>query len=249
MFFIYSIYDFVLAEKSVTTTLKKENAPRTFTLQIITPARRFIGLPFGGGFVKLSRLYDEHGKLIHARNYSDELKAEIKSFKSQYSIPYFQLWKGFLIVAAAILIWAVIYGVKNKLGNQQREKEVGQMIDQLKQLKAGQLYGATFFTDQEGNSIDGLPAGWIKIDKIIGDTVFIHRSKQLDTSSALFDMKNIASFKPQSTHEWQEKTEKMDFNLLKKQLQDAATKKVDLLYIGKDHDTYSGVILTIKGSE
>ena len=72
MFFIFSIYDFVLAEKTVTATLKKENAPRNFTLQIITPARRFIGLPFGGGFVKLSRLYDEQGKLIHARNYSDE---------------------------------------------------------------------------------------------------------------------------------------------------------------------------------
>jgi len=38
-------------------------------------------------------------------------------------------------------------------------------------------------------------------------------------------------------------------NLLKKQLEDAATKKVDLLYIGKDHEKYSGVILTIKGSE
>jgi hypothetical protein len=153
--------------------------------------------------------------LIHARNYSDELKAEIKAFKSQYSIPYFQLWKGFLIVTAAILIWAVIYGVKNKLGNQQREKEVAQMVDNLKQLKAGQLYGATFFTDQDGNSINGLPAGWIKIDKIVGDTIFIHRSKQLDTNSALFDMKNIASFRPQSTDEWQEKTEKMDLNLLK----------------------------------
>ncbi|MNN44647.1 hypothetical protein D3C81_1589460 [compost metagenome] len=62
-------------------------------------------------------------------------------------------------------------------------------------------------------------------------------------------MKNIASFKPQSTDEWQEKTEKMDLNLLKKQLEDAATKKVDLLYIGKDHEKYSGVILTVKGSE
>lgn len=249
MFFIFSIYDFVLAEKRVTTTLKKENSPRNFTLQIITPARKFIGLPFGGGFVKLSRLYDEQGKLIHARNYSDELKSEIKAFKSQYSIPYFQLWKGFLIVAAAILVWAVIYGVKNKIGNQQREKEAGQMIDNLKHLKAGQLYGATFFTDQDGNSIDGLPAGWIKIDKIVGDTVFIHRSKQLDTNSALFDMKNIASIKPQSIDEWQDKTEKIDLKLLNKKLQETGTERVDLLYIGKDHEKYSGVILTIKGSE
>jgi hypothetical protein len=123
------------------------------------------------------------------------------------------------------------------------------MFDNLQQRKTGQLYGSAFFTDQDGNSINGLPAGWIKIDKIVGDTIFIHRSKQLDTNSALFDMKNIASFRPQSTDEWQEKTEKMDLNLLKKQLEDAATKKVDLLYIGKDHEKYSGVILTIKGSE
>ncbi len=106
-----------------------------------------------------------------------------------------------------------------------------------------------FFTDQDGNSIDGLPAGWIKIDKIVGDTVFINRSKKLDASAALFDMKNIASIKPQSIDEWQDKTEKMDLKLLNEQLQEAGTKKVDLLYIGKDHEKYSGVILTIKGSE
>ncbi|MDM1296226.1 hypothetical protein HX021_18230 [Sphingobacterium sp. N143] len=249
MLFIYSIYDFVLAEKPVITTLKKESSPKHFTLQIITPARKFLGLPFGGGFVKLSRLYDETGKLIHARNYSDELKTEIKAFKKDYDIPYFQLWKGFLFVFAAILVWAAIYGIKNKIGNQTRENETARMIENLQHLKPGQLYGATFFTDHEGNSINGVPAGWIKIDKIVGDTVFVQRSKKIEDSAAVFDMDNIAAIKPQSPEEWEDKIEKMDYKLLTEQLQEANKKSVDVVYIGQDHEKYAGVIFTIKGTE
>ncbi|VTR28912.1 Uncharacterised protein [Sphingobacterium thalpophilum] len=249
MLFIYSIYDFVLAEKKITTTLKQENESRNFTLQIITPARKFIGMPFGGGMVKISRLYDEHGKLIHARRYSDELKAEIKSFKKEHAIPYFQLWKGFLLVFAGILIWAAIYGVKNKMANQQRKQETVRLFEQLQHLSAGQLYAATFFTNSNAEGIDGVPAGWIKINKIAGDTLFVQRSKKLDTEHALFDMAHMASIKPQAVSDWNEKIEKIDLKLLRDQLQETNKKSVDLIYIGPDHDKYSGVICTVKGSE
>lgn len=249
MLFIYSIYDFVLAEKTITTTLKNESSARNFTLQIITPARKFLGLPFGGGLVKISRLYDEHGKLIHARNYSEELKAEIKAFKKNYAIPYFQLWKGFLFIFAAILIWAAIYGVKNKIASQQRENETEKLFNNLQHLKADQLYGVTFFTDSKGKSLDGLPSGWIKINKIVADTLFIQRSKQLDTSNALFDMDNISTIKPQSETEWEEKVERINYKLFLEQLKEPNKKSVDLLYIGSDHDNYSGVTLTVKGCE
>jgi len=249
MLFIYTIYDFVLAEKTITTTLKNESVPKNFTLQIITPARKFIGLPFGGGFVKLSRLYDEHGKLIHARNYSDELKAEIKVFKKDYPIPYFQLWKGFFIIALVLVIGSIIYGIKNKIGNQQRENETEKLFNNLQQLKEGQRYGAEFFTNSNGDNIDGLPAGWIKINKIVGDTLFIQRSKKLETASALFDMDKISSIKPQSDSDWEEKIEKMNYRLFSDQLKEPNKKSVDLLYIGNDREKYSGIILTIKGSE
>jgi len=249
MLFIYSIYDFVLAEKTVTTTLKNESSARNFTLQIITPARKFLGLPFGGGLVKISRLYDERGQLVHARNYSDELKAEIKSYKKGYPIPYFQLWKGFVFVFAAILIWAGIYGVKNKIANQQRESETEQLFSNLQHLEAGQLYGATFFTNSKGENIDGLPSGWIKINKIVADTIFIQRSKQLETSKALFAMNDISPIKPKSSADWESKVERMNYQLFLEQLKEPNKKSVDLLYIGPDHDSYSGVIFTIKGSE
>lgn len=249
MLFIYSIYDFVLAEKTVTTTLKNDSSARTFTLQIITPARKFLGLPFGGGLVKISRLYDGRGQLIHARNYSDELKAEIKTLKKAYSIPYFQLWKGFVFVFAAILIWAGIYGVKNKIAGQQRENETEKLFSNLQHLEAGQLYGVTFFTNSNGGNINGLPSGWIKINKIVADTIFIQRSKQLETNKALFEMDNISSIKPKSETDWEEKIERMNYKLFLEQLKEPNKKGVDLIYIGPDHDNYSGVIFTIKGSE
>lgn len=249
MLFIYSIYDFVLTEKTITTTLKNENESRNFTLQIITPARRFLGMPFGGGMVKISRLYDEQGTLIHARRYPDELKAEIKSLKKEHPIPYFQLWKGFLLVFAGILIWAAIYGIKNKISDQHRQQETVRLFEQLQHLDAGQLYAAEFFTNSNAESIDGVPGGWIKINKIAGDTIFVQRSKKLDTEHALFDMAHMAAIKPQAATDWEEKIEKIDLKLLQDQLQEANRKSVDLFYIGPDHDKYSGVICTVKGSE
>lgn len=249
MIFFYTTYELVLAEKKVTTTLKKESAPRNFTLQIITPAREFLGMPFGGGLVKMSRLYDQHGRLIHASNYSQELKSEIKHFKKDYPIPYFKLWKGFVFVCAAVLIGAAVYGIKHKIDHQQRQHDVAHMMDKLQNIQAGQRYGATFFTDQYGNSIQGVPAGWIKIDQIVGDTLYIQRSKKLDESVIVFAMDKIASFKPKSAAAWEEKIEKMDYKLLLEQLKKPHVKNVDLLYIGADRAKYTGVILTIKGSE
>lgn len=249
MIFFYTTYELVLAEKKVTTTLKKESAPRNFTLQIITPAREFLGMPFGGGLVKMSRLYDQHGRLVHASNYSKELKSDIKNLKKDYPIPYFKLWKGFIFVCVAVLLAAAVYGIKRKIDNQERQSDVAHMIEKLQNIQAGQLYGATFFADEYGNSIQGVPAGWIKINKIVGDTIYIQRSKKLDDSVIVFDMDKIASVKPKSAADWEEKVEKMDYKLFVEQLNKPNVKNIDLLYIGADREKYSGVIFTIKGSE
>lgn len=91
MFFIYTVYDYFLGEKEVTATLKNDVDPKPYTLRIITPARKFIGMPFGGVLVKISRLYDAHGDLIHARKYSQQLKDQVKAFKKELAIPYFKI--------------------------------------------------------------------------------------------------------------------------------------------------------------
>jgi len=170
MFFIYSVYELNLGEKEINATLKDEPDAKPYTLRIITPGRRFIGMPFGGGLVKISRLYDANGALISPRKYSKALKSQIKEFKKECPIPYFKLWKGFIYVCIALVIGSVIFGIKNKIGNGQREKQTELTVNQLSTIKAGQLYGVSFFTDINGDNIDGLPEGWIKIVKVEGDT-------------------------------------------------------------------------------
>lgn len=57
MFFVYTMYDYLLGEIEISATLKDDPDPKPYTLQIVTQARKFIGLPFGGGLVKMSLLY------------------------------------------------------------------------------------------------------------------------------------------------------------------------------------------------
>lgn len=249
MLFIYTKYDFLLAEKDVTTTLKKESAARTFTLQIITPAVKFLGLQMGGGLVKISRLWDADGKLIHARHYSAELKADIKAFKKAYPIPYLKLWKGYLYLAGILLFAAFIFNLNNKRVVAKIEQETAVMLDHLRHIKQGQLYGASFFTDVEASSLGRLADGWIRINKIEGDTLFVQRSKTLAASYPVFDMDNIADIKPQSEADWEAKEEKINYRLLLSTLETPDLKGVDVLYIGMDHDKYGGVAFTLKGVE
>lgn len=249
MIFIYTVKDYILAEKVVTTTLKKEDTPRTFTLRIITPSIQFLGLPMGGGLAKVSRLIDENGKVIHARNYRDDLKAEVKALKKDCRVPYLKLWKGYLILAAVILVAAVIFNLKNKADNAKNEVAAAHLMEQLHGLKEGQLYGATFFTDADANHLDGLADGWVRINKIVSDTIVVQRSRELMTTAPVFDMANIADIKPQSEADWESKEEKINYRLLQSALEDPTATRVDVMYIGADNDKYSGVAFTIKGTE
>ena len=249
MILIYTVKDYVLAEKVVATTLKKEDTPRTFTLRIITPTIQFLGLPMGGGLAKVSRLIDENGNVIHARNYADDLKAEVKELKKNCAVPYLKLWKGYLIIATLVLVAAVIYNLKNKATNAKNEVAAAHLMEQLHGLKEGQLYGATFFTDADANHLDGLADGWIRINRIAGDTVFVQRSIQLMGSTPVFDMAEIAGIKPQSDADWEPKEEKINYRLLQSTLEDPNAARVDVFYIGADNDKYSGVAFTIAGTE
>lgn len=249
MIFFYTRYELVLGQKSITGTLKKETQPQPFELYIITPGTKFLGLPVGGGLVKMSRLYSTNGQLIHARNYSPEIKQEVKKLKKNVKIPYFKMWKGYLIMLTIGLIVAVILGIDTKIKADKYNDQTAHLNKSLNELKVGQLYGATFFTDADGNSINGLPQGWIKIEKIDGDTIFIKRSVKTDNVKAIFTMDDINKFKPTTESEWNSNIEKINYPLLKDALKEKDKKSFDLLYIGKDNEKYSGVTISLKGAE
>lgn len=245
----FTFYDYVLGEKQVTTTTKKEAQPQVYTLQIITPARRFLALNFGGGLVKLSRLYNAEGKYIHPREYSPELVQEVKKYKKEFSIPYFKLWKGMIFALIIILIMAAVMALVNKVDLAKREGQTARLINHLQQLAPGQLYGVSFFTDESGVALEEMADGWVKINRIEGDTLFIQRSKQIDKTHALFNIEALQEIKPQTAEEWQEKEEKMNLGLLKKSLEQPTSNRFDVLYIGEDYANYRGVIFTFKASE
>lgn len=249
MIFFYQMYDYVLGEKEIIATLKNETHTQRFKLQIITPARKFLYMSYGGGLVKISRLYDVNGQLIHARNYSDEIKNEVKNFKRQLKIPYFQLWKGFWYTFVVLIIAAIIFSIKNKIQTNDLKDQSAHLTEQLQALKPGQLYGVTNFTNAEGNSVDGLPESWIKIVKIDQDTVFIQRSKQTVPLKAMFELSHISSIKPKNESEWEPNIEKISFPSLKSQLSESGKMSYDALYIGDDKEKYSGVVFTFKGAE
>ncbi len=246
---IYTIYDFVLGQKQVHTKLKNADQPASYTLQIVVSARKFLGLHFGAAFMKTSRLYDDQGRKIASKYYPEDLKEEISRFKSELKIPHFFLWKGIVYAAAIILVVAVVTNFKNKAATNRLDEQHAHMVTQLSQLKQGQQYGVSFFTDKDANSIDGVPSGWIRITNIVGDTIFVQRAKTMSTSDAVFDMEKIASIKPQGEQDWEEKMEKINYPLLKRQLQQQEQKRYDVTYIGSDHDKYSGIVFTIKGAQ
>lgn len=248
MLFIYTLYDYVLGEKTITATLKKDPTPRTYTLQIITPARSFIGAPIGGGFVKLSRLYTEDGKLIHARHYSDALKAEVKAYKKNFSIPYFHLWKGILYFTAIALIGGIIYAGKIKFERQQQANETAVLVDKLQRLQVRQQYGVSLFTNLEGEN-KSLQEAWIRIHKIEGDTLFIQRSKETRDVTGLFDMAKLQPLKPKTEEGWETTIERVNYPNLKTQLQEKDKSSFDLQYIGADLNRYTGIVFSIKGKE
>ena len=249
MIFIYTTYEYLLGEKKVTATTKKQASPASYTLRIFTPARKFLGLPFGGGIVKVSKLIGGDGKVIHARYYSDELKQEVRKFKQELSIPYFQLWKGFLFLALALVIGSVIYSMRNKVASQHREADAHHMIENLQNLEAGQLYGASFFTDENGKQLPELSDGWIKVSRVKADTLFVQRSKILMPSGPVFSLEAIDQFKPVNASGLNPKEEKISLPLIRERLKDQSIQKVDAMYIGEDHDNYGGVVFTIKASE
>ena len=249
MIFIYTTYEYILGQKQITTTTTNETSPRSYTLRIITPARKFLGLPFGGGLVKVSRLIDQKGKRVHAKYYSDELKKEIHSFKQELSIPYFRLWKGFIFLAVAIVIGSVIYSTRNKVASKHRADDAAHMIESLENVKAGQFYGATFFVGASGVQLPELSDGWIKIVGVEADTLFVQRSKVLMPSGAVFSLEAMDQFKPLKAQDLNPKIEKVNLPLLREALAEKDAQKVNAMYIGDDNETYGGVAFTIKASE
>ncbi|SEO18602.1 hypothetical protein SAMN05216436_1448 [bacterium A37T11] len=248
MLFLYTRYEYVLGSKQIISSLKNQTHKENFNLRIITPAVKFLGIPIGGGLVKLSRLVNSDGKVIHARNYSPEIKEEVKALKKTLKIPYFKLWKGYLFVLFLAIIGFVIYGTKLYLEGREYRSERQNLTTAVQQLKTGQLYGASFFTDTKGNNMNELPYGWVKIKKIAGDTVFVQRSKKL-VNNAIFNMENLKPIKPTSEADWDEHVEKMNYTLLKQAANGEDITGVDLRYIGAGHNIYPGVIMSLKGVE
>ena len=249
MFLVYGLYDYVLGEKWVDTQLTNEPQPSQYQIKIVVPARTFIGLPFGGGFMKVARVYDKNGQTVRSKYYSEELKEEISRFKQTFTIPYFQLWKGMLYAVVAIAVVGVFMHFKNRAKMNELGDQQVNMKAQLTQVKEGQRYGVVFFTDKDGNSVDGLPEGWILIHKIEGDTLFVRRSKQTVPLHAVFEMKNIEPIKPASDGEWESRIEKVNYSSLKQQLDRPEKKRYDASYIGSDKEKYSGVCFTLQGAE
>lgn len=250
MLFFYTRYEYVLGNKVVSATLKNQAHSETYDLEIITPAIKFFWfLPMGGGLVKISRLYNAQGELLHAKNYSSELKNEIKQFKKTLKVPYLKLWSGYLILLSIALIGSVIYGMKMKKDATKFNEQTERLTQSLQNLQKGQCYAASFFTDENGNQINGLPAGWIRIERIDGDTIFVKRSLEVAYDKALFKMEDLTPIKPTTDAEWNPKTEKLNYSLLKNDLTEEDKKQFNLMYIGSDHEKYQGVIMTLKGVE
>lgn len=249
MFLVYGLYDYVLGEKWIETQLTNESQPSQYQIRIVVPARKFIGLPFGGGFMKVARVYNKNGQAVRPKYYSEALKEEIDRFKRTFTIPHFQLWKGMLYAFVAIAVAAVFMHFKNRAKMNELSDQRSHMKEQLLQARQGQHYGVVFFTDKDGNSVNGLPEGWIVIDKIEADTIFVRRSKKALSAPGVFEMKNIESIKPSSGNEWESRVEKINYSLLKQQLEQPEKKYYDATYIGSDEEKYSGVCFTIKGAE
>lgn len=248
MFFIYRTYEYLLNSKEVKTTLKNESDAKTYTLNIVTIARDFLFMPFGGGLVKISRLYDGEGNLIKSSRYSKELKAQIKEIKKESPIPYFRLWKGFLFVLIALVITSAIMGIKNKIDANDRAETAAQMIVELTNIHPGQIFAASFFTDIEGNNINGLPEGWVRVVKLDKDVLFLQRSKQTVTTAGLFDLEHLVPILPNTEEDWEPVAERFDYRLIKQQLEESPKKsRIDASYIEEDHEKYRGVVIAIKG--
>ena len=249
MIFIYTTYEYLLGEKQLKTTTKKNLEPEEYTLQIFTPARKFLGLPFGGGLVKVSKLIDKEGKIVHARHYSPELKAEISRFKKEFTIPYFQLWKGMIFIMAGLIIASIIFSLKNKVASANKAADVEHMIENLSNPKAGQLYGASFFLDENGQQLPELSDGWIRVSRVEEDTVFMQRSIQIMPTKSLFSLEAIQQIRPATDADWNPKEEKISLPLLKKDLSEEGIQKVNMMYIGADYELNSGVVFTIQAAE
>lgn len=249
MIFFYTLYDYKLQQKSIQAPLKKSTESENFELLIITPAIKFLGLPMGGGLVKISRLYRENGELVHARHYSPEIKQEVKELKKISKVPYLKIWKGYLILISIAILGSIIYGLKRNMDNKKYNEQLGQLTENLKQVKAGDKFGVSFYTDENGNHLGSLTAGWILVEKVEGDTLFVRRSIQDDPKAILFKKEDMEKIKPTSIDQWNSKVEKIDLPLLKSQLEETDRKRYDAFYIGQDHENYGGVIMSIQMAE
>lgn len=248
MIFIYHTYEYLLKSKEITATLKDDAQEKNYTLNIVTIARDFLLMPFGGGLVKISRLYDAQGNLIKSSRYSKELKAQIKEIKKESPVPYFRLWKGFLFVLIALVIASAIMGIKNKIDSNDRAETAAQMIEELTNIHPGQIFAASFFTDIEGNNINGLPEGWVRVMKLENDVLFLQRSKQTVTPAGLFDLEHLIPILPNTEEEWAPVAERFDYSLIKQQLEESPKRsRIDASYIEQDYEKYRGVVITIKG--
>jgi len=72
---------------------------------------------------------------------------------------------------------------------------------------------------------------------------------ELNAETVLFTMADLSPIKPTKESDWNDRVEKINYSLLKKQLTDGGNQRYDLLYIGDDNKKYNGVIMSVKGAE
>ncbi|WP_437922219.1 hypothetical protein [Sphingobacterium sp. LRF_L2] len=249
MIFFYSIYDHVLGEIEISATLKDDEILRPYTLRIVTPAVRFFWLPLGGGLLKIPILYDSNGIVVKRKRYSESLKQRISEFKRECVIPHFKLWRGSLFVVLTIVIAAGVVGLKNKIDVGNQLEKTAYMVDKLSNIDSGQLYAVSFFCDVDGNSINGLPEGWIRIVGRDADTLFVQRSVKTVPLKPVFDIEHVMPILPKRESDWESTVEKLDYRLMKPKLKSSlASRGVDVLYVEADRGKYQGVVLSINAA-
>lgn len=221
-------HKYVLGSKSIYATLNDKAASEMLNLEIYVDYFKFLWLPTGCSFFKKCRLMNSEGVLIDSRQYSPEIKKDIEDFKKNLKIPYFKLWKGRLLFLAVGLLIAVFLALKQKKASEDFGSQKQNLAEAVKQIKAGQLYGVLFKDDAERIANPRLLSGWVRIQRIEGDTIFVQHSKKI-VEQAFLKSADFKSIKPSSEEDWSGKIEKIDYKLFKEAVKDDQIYMVNLI--------------------
>lgn len=242
MLFFHARYKYVLGSRHIQATLKNKAVPESLHLDVIVEGIQFLAMPVCSSFIKKARLANGEGSIIPVEHYSQEVKREVEELKRKLKIPYFKLWRGALILLSIVCI---ALGTKKQIEAVAYTFQKQNLAANLQQIKVGQLYGAIFFSDSEGNDLSGLPSGWVRIQRIDGDTIFLQRSKKM-LKKPIIKFKDFEQIKPRSEADWSSKLEKIDCPLVKEAAKSDQLTGVDLFYIGEGLEKNFGIVMTLK---